>query len=214
MNDLRHGVAGERVGEDQLVLGDETGLGVDVEGHLLSIGHGEGDDVMLAVVEAILAQVTQAGGAVERLAQDEVGQSAIVLHELLLARLRRRHRRHRASPQVVSATLSVLEDDDVVPLEAASGGLLLEEQAILRQIEYEDLAELTRGARRLRRRHLQARHRLALELEPEALDRLQRLGAADGLDRGVQDLARAGLGTLRQSLGVRGRGRQSGNEHH
>jgi len=83
--DLRRLLAGQRIGEDELVLGDEIGGRVDIQGDLLGVGHRERDDVVFAVVEAVLPQVAERAGAVQRLAQDQVGQASVELHELRLA---------------------------------------------------------------------------------------------------------------------------------
>jgi hypothetical protein len=93
----------ERVDEEQLVLRDKSGRLIDVERHLLRVGHHEGQHVLALAVEVVLAEVAQRSRAVERLAQEQVRQAPLVLRELLLARLVWRDRGHSLRAVVVGA---------------------------------------------------------------------------------------------------------------
>ncbi len=137
---------------------------------------------MPAALEVVLAQVAQRVRAVERLAQQQVRQPAVVLDELLLGRLLRRDRRDGLRAVVVGVPGTADDGDRGVAVEAEAAELLVEAQAVVLEVEQQRLVERAALERRRGRRHLQPREGLAFELEAHDLDGAQGLGPAVRLD--------------------------------
>jgi hypothetical protein len=70
-----------------------------------------------------------------RLAQQQLRHATVVLHELLLARLRGRNRCDRVRAIVVVRAFAGLDHDGVVAVEPRATDFLLELQAIVLQIQ-------------------------------------------------------------------------------
>ena len=129
-------------------------------------------------------------------------QAAVVLDELLLARLRDRDRRDGVRAVVVVRALPGLDDDDVVTREAGAAGPLFEAQAIVLQVQQQRLLLRAGFERRRGRRHLQPRICLAGELHAHDVDRSQRLGAADRSHCAIEHGACRCLRALGQCFGI------------
>ena len=193
---------GERIDEDQLVLRHQAAGGVDVHRDLLRVGHHEREHVVRLALERILSERTQRRFAIERLAQQQVRQAAVVLNELLLARLRDRNGRDRVRAVIVVRALPDLITIVLLPVKPAPLAALLELQAIVLQVQQQRFLLRAGFERRRGGRHLQARPVLAFEPQTHDLDRAQRLGAADCVDRTIEHRTRRCLRALGQGFGI------------
>ncbi len=200
--DLARLVAGDGVRVDQLVLADQVGLGVHVQRHLQGVDVHEGDDVVRGPVHRVLADIAQRGITLQRRAQDERREPALVLGELLLLGGRGVDRRGGAVEQIERLPLVAGQHDAGVAAEPRASRGLHHRQTVLFEVDDRLLLEATWRIRRLRGRHLKAGRRLAVQPDSNGFHTFDGCPAPDGVHGGVQHPLRALVRTLHRRLRI------------